>query len=119
VDAAVSAARLSAGPCRTASIPLVGAATVASLASIQAPRTLVRRYGTEARLVLAIAETMAGGLEPIADGIDVCAAELAFSVRYEGARSADDLLDRRTRIGLVESDRFRARTAGERALREN
>jgi len=40
-------------------------------------------------------------------------------VRYEGARSADDLLDRRTRIGLVESDRFRARTAGERALREN
>ena len=108
VDAAVSAARLSAGPCRTASIPLVGAATVASLASIQAPRTLVRRYGTEARLVLAIA-----------DGIDVCAAELAFSVRYEGARSADDLLDRRTRIGLVESDRFRARTAGERALREN
>lgn len=119
VDAAVSAARLSAGPCRTASIPLVGAATVASLASIQAPRTLVRRYGTEARLVLAIAETMSGGLEPIADGIDVCAAELAFSVRYEGARSADDLLDRRTRIGLVESDRFRARTAGERALREN
>lgn len=119
VNAAVSAGRLSAKPCTTASIPLVGAADPSHLASIAAPETLVRRYGTEAAMVVALADALPDGLEPIADGIDVCAAELEFSVRYEGADSVDDLLDRRTRIGLVESDRRRARPVAERVLRDH
>ena len=34
--------------------------------------------------------------------------EMRFAVRYEGARTVGDLLDRRTRIGLVPADRARA-----------
>jgi glycerol-3-phosphate dehydrogenase len=116
VDAAISTAALPAGPCRTASIPLVGAATQSALAAVAAPETLVRRYGVEAALVLASASDTTDGLAPIADGIDVCNAELTFAVRYEGARSVGDLLDRRTRVGLVQSDRARALEAAERAL---
>jgi glycerol-3-phosphate dehydrogenase len=41
--------------------------------------------------------------EPIADG--VTAAEVVWAVRHEGALDAADVLDRRTRIGLVPTDR--------------
>jgi glycerol-3-phosphate dehydrogenase len=37
-------------------------------------------------------------------------------VTHEGAADVDDLLDRRTRIGLVPVDRELARSAAERAL---
>jgi glycerol-3-phosphate dehydrogenase len=58
----------------------------------------------------------AGELTPIAEGIDVTHAELAFAISHEGALDVDDLLDRRTRIGLVPSDRERATPAAEAAL---
>ena len=35
---------------------------------------------------------------------------------HEGALTADDILDRRTRIGLVEADRARAATVAEELL---
>jgi glycerol-3-phosphate dehydrogenase len=108
VDAAVAHAGLRAGPSRTARIPLVGAAPRAALASVPAPRRLVDRYGTEAPVVLA----MAGGdpelLAPVAPGTPVTGAELLFGLRHEGALDLDDLLDRRTRIGLVPADRAAA-----------
>jgi glycerol-3-phosphate dehydrogenase len=44
--------------------------------------------------------------------------ELRFAVRAEGARSVADLLDRRTRIGLVPADRARAVPIAERVLAE-
>jgi glycerol-3-phosphate dehydrogenase len=44
--------------------------------------------------------------------------ELRFAVRHEGARTVADLLDRRTRIGLVPADRVRAVEAAERVLAE-
>jgi glycerol-3-phosphate dehydrogenase len=44
----------------------------------------------------------------VADGIDVTRAEFEYAVTHEGAMTADDILDRRTRIGLVEADRARA-----------
>lgn len=40
--------------------------------------------------------------------IDVTRAAIAFAVRGEGARDVDDVLDRRTRIGLVPDDRVLA-----------
>ena len=43
-------------------------------------------------------------------------AELVFGVTHEGAADVDDLLDRRTRIGLVPADRALAVPAAERAL---
>ena len=46
----------------------------------------------------------------------VTLAELLFGVTHEGAADVDDLLDRRTRIGLVPADRQLAVPAAERAL---
>ncbi|MEO5653075.1 MAG: glycerol-3-phosphate dehydrogenase C-terminal domain-containing protein [Marmoricola sp.] len=43
-------------------------------------------------------------------------AELIFGITHEGARTVEDLLDRRTRIGLVPEDRALAIPAAERAL---
>lgn len=109
VDAVADRIGIAVGPCRTASLPLVGAAR----ARVEAPAPLVGRYGSEAADVVAAGG--AGGLEPIADGIDVCAAELAYGMSHEGALDADDLLDRRTRIGLVATDRERALPAARAA----
>ena len=44
--------------------------------------------------------------------------ELRFAVRHEGARTVADLLDRRTRIGLVPADRARAVAVAEQVLAE-
>ncbi|MFR9676061.1 glycerol-3-phosphate dehydrogenase/oxidase [Streptomyces sp. TR06-5] len=109
VDTAVARAGLPAGPCRTTRLPLVGAAPPAALAGIGAPARLVARYGTEAPAVLA-----GGGTDEIAAG--ATAAELAWGVRHEGALDEEDLLDRRTRIGLVPEDRARGLAAAREAL---
>ncbi|MCL2533339.1 MAG: glycerol-3-phosphate dehydrogenase/oxidase, partial [Nocardiaceae bacterium] len=108
VDAAVEAGGLTARSCVTTDLPAVGAEKVAPR---NLPPSLVARYGSEAGLV-----AEAGELTPIADGIDVTHAELAFAVTHEGALDVGDLLDRRTRIGLVADDRERALPAAERAL---
>nr|WP_240940786.1 glycerol-3-phosphate dehydrogenase/oxidase [Planosporangium flavigriseum] len=106
VDAAVAVGRLRAGPCRTAWLPLVGAGSTRTLAGV--PARLVARYGTEAAAVAAVANEDPALLAPIADGIPVTAAEVLWAARHEGALDADDVLDRRTRIGLVPADRERA-----------
>jgi glycerol-3-phosphate dehydrogenase len=121
VDAAVTAAELDAGPCRTAELPLLGAAPRPRLAELEEPARLVRRYGTDARLVLDNARTVSGLgddelLAPIAEGVPVTLAELIFGVTHEGAADVDDLLDRRTRVGLVAADRALAVPAAERAM---
>jgi glycerol-3-phosphate dehydrogenase len=100
VDAAVATSGLRAGPCRTRTTPLVGAAPRHVLDAVAAPGRLVRRYGTEALQVLAEAP----GHEPLGRGIGVTAAEVAFAVRHEGALDVEDVLHRRTRIGLVPAD---------------
>ena len=43
-------------------------------------------------------------------------AELVWALRHEGALDVDDLLDRRTRIGLVPEDRELAVPAAEKVL---
>ena len=112
VDAVV--ARLGRGAARslTGRLPLVGAAPRPALARVKASSRLVARYGTEAPVVEALgsAAVLAGRLETVG--------ELRFGVRHEGARTVDDLLDRRTRIGLVPADRARAVEAAERVLAE-
>ncbi|WP_019630330.1 glycerol-3-phosphate dehydrogenase/oxidase [Actinomadura atramentaria] len=116
VDAALAARGATAGPCRTRRLPLVGAAGRAALGAVPAPARLVRRYGTEAPAVVAAAGGDPRLLEPIAPGLTTTRAELLFAVRHEGALDAGDLLDRRTRIGLVPADRERAGEAAREAL---
>lgn len=121
LDAIVAAGRLSAGPCRTASLPLLGAAPAGELHRSTAPARLVRRFGTDAGLVLATAREVSGLsddelLAPASDEVSVTLAELVFGITHEGARDVDDLLDRRVRVGLVAADRVVAEPLAARAL---
>ncbi|MEU6312837.1 glycerol-3-phosphate dehydrogenase/oxidase [Streptomyces sp. NPDC047014] len=117
LDAAVAARGLAAaGPCRTASVPLVGAAHPRTLAGLDAPARLVRRYGTEATAVHALGLRDPDLARPVVPGHPVTRAELLWAVRHEGALDTADLLDRRTRIGLVSEDRDVAVAAADEAL---
>ncbi len=121
VDTAVRQRHLSAGPCVTTRLPLVGAAPREVLGRVEAPARLVRRYGTEAPTELEHARALMPGadtelLAPVAAGVPVTMAELLWGVTHEGALDVDDLLDRRTRIGLVPADRAVAESAARRAL---
>jgi glycerol-3-phosphate dehydrogenase len=113
VDRAVSLAGLTAQPCRTRAIPLVGApARPDSLPTDGLPASLVSRFGGRAAEVIGLA-TVAEPQAAIATGIDVTRAEVEYAVTHEGALDAADILDRRTRIGLVAADADRARAAVE------
>jgi glycerol-3-phosphate dehydrogenase len=109
LDRAIELRHLHAGKCRTRDLPLVGApansgSTVPPMAGL--PDSLVLRYGAEASQVIDAA-TCARPRDPVADGIDVTRAEFEYAVTHECALDVDDILDRRTRIGLVERDRDR------------
>jgi glycerol-3-phosphate dehydrogenase len=112
VDAVVERLGRGARHSGTTRLPLVGAAPRVELERVQAPARLVARYGTEAPEVAAL------GSEQAVEGRAETVGELRFAVRHEGARSVADLLDRRTRIGLVPADRERAVPAAERVLAE-
>jgi glycerol-3-phosphate dehydrogenase len=79
------------------------------------PRSLAQRYGAEAPNVIATA-TCERPTEPVAEGIDVTRAEFEYAVTHECALDVDDILDRRTRIGLVPRDRERVVTVAEEFL---
>lgn len=116
--------------CTTAATPLVGAVPpencgravadsitgswlVGSTAELR--DALVSRYGEEAPNVIAMS-MLARPWEPVAPGIAVTRAEFSFAVTHEGARSLEDILDRRTRIGMVPADREAAEPAAREAL---
>ncbi len=108
--------RVTDRPCRTHRLPLVGAAAPAVLRSVAAPDRLVRRYGTEAPAVAALADGRPHLLEPLAAGVPACAAELLWATRHELALTVGDLVDRRLRVGLVPAWRAAAVATAEREL---
>lgn len=79
-------------PCRTETLPLVGATTRPGSDVTR----LRRRFGAEADEVAA-----AGPTEPMAEGVPVLRCEVEWAVRAEGAITAEDVLDRRLRLDLV------------------
>ncbi|SEG33016.1 glycerol-3-phosphate dehydrogenase [Nonomuraea solani] len=99
VDRAISQQNLPAGRSRTRKLPLVGAGPQPS----GVPPRLAERYGSEAEAVHALVKT-----HPEEVGLGLTKGELLWSVRHEGALDESDLLDRRTRIGLVKRDRDHA-----------
>jgi glycerol-3-phosphate dehydrogenase len=113
VDAVVARLGRGASTSSTGRLPLVGAAPRMVLGRVMAPERLVGRYGTEAPVVAQL------GKEAVVGGRAETVGELRFAVRHEGARSVADLLDRRTRIGLVPADRARAVPVAERVLAED
>ncbi|MBA8826766.1 glycerol-3-phosphate dehydrogenase [Saccharopolyspora lacisalsi] len=108
VDTAIRTAGLSAGPSRTTSVPLVGAADRTRLEQVEADRRLITRYGTEAGRVHALAELDPSLEERVVPSQPLTAAEVLWAVRHEAALDTDDVLDRRTRIGLTPAERAAA-----------
>lgn len=112
VDKVVKDRGLTAGPCVTKHTPFIGAPKHAKSKDVsdaelaKLPESLVDRFGYEAPNVVA-ACTIERPLEQVA-GMDITRAEIAYAVTHEGAMTVSDVLDRRTRIGLVESDREKA-----------
>ncbi|HOF64378.1 MAG TPA: glycerol-3-phosphate dehydrogenase C-terminal domain-containing protein, partial [Dermatophilaceae bacterium] len=115
VDAAAS--RLgSEATSRTRGLPLLGAASADQLRSVAAPRDLVHRYGTLATAVQSLVQDEPWLAEPVVPGRSTIGAELAYGVLAEGALTAADLVERRTRLSLVDADRDLALAAASRAL---
>ncbi|MFV9635958.1 FAD-dependent oxidoreductase [Mycobacterium neumannii] len=109
LDRAIEWRGLTATDCRTRNLPLVGAPSnpVATLRHpTEMPGSLVARFGAEAPNVIAAA-ACERPTEPVAEDIDVIRAEFEYAVTHEGALTVEDIVDRRTRIGLVEADRER------------
>ncbi|HUO39847.1 MAG TPA: glycerol-3-phosphate dehydrogenase/oxidase [Mycobacterium sp.] len=120
LDRAVACRHLRASRCRTRDLPLVGAFgnPVSCASTLEGlPPSLVARYGAESPAVIAAA-TCDRPTEPVADGIDVLRAEFEYAVTHECALEVDDIVDRRTRIGLVEADRQRVVGVAEKFLAE-
>lgn len=112
VDFVLSDRGIRAADCRTMELPLVGApghkasrgVTEADLSAL--PQSLVDRFGHEAPKVVAAA-TVADPLGRVA-GFDVIRAEFEYAVTHEGALTVGDIVDRRTRIGMIAEDRAAA-----------
>lgn len=118
LDRAIRVRRLRAAKCRTRDLPLIGASAnpgITAAPDAALPASLVRRYGAEAAKVVATA-ACERPTDPVADGIDVSRAEFEYAITHEGALDVSDILDRRTRIGLVARDRERVVAVAEEFL---
>ncbi|MBK6886651.1 MAG: glycerol-3-phosphate dehydrogenase/oxidase [Tetrasphaera sp.] len=96
-------------PCRTRDLPLAGATSRPALRRVAAPERLVRRYGALAPVVHDLMEREPWLAVPVAPGCPTQLGELAYAVLAEGAMTVEDLLERRTRVSLVESEYAAAR----------
>lgn len=91
--------------CRTRSLALRGAEGLGpDRDGDPLRRHLRRRYGTEARVLLALLDADPGLATPLVEGLPYVRAEAVYAVRHEMARSVDDVLARRTRARLQARD---------------
>jgi glycerol-3-phosphate dehydrogenase len=105
-------------PCRTAEIPLGMAAGAEDLAIPEgleenglpdgALEQLAFRYGHAARAVLELAAERPDLAQPIAPGRPDLLAEAVIAARHEQARSVEDVLLRRTRLGILAAPELRS-----------
>lgn len=116
VDQVVERTGVPAGACVTARQPLVGAGPREALAQLPLPRAAVRRYGTEATDIAALVAADPSLGEPLYPGAPYRAVDVAWALAHEGALDVDDVLDRRTRLGLLPAQRDAARPAVEALL---
>lgn len=108
-------------PCRSERIALVGAAPGAprSAPGFFDADPLVMRYGAEASRVRALASRLpdpAVALDPVAAHTSVARVDIAHAVLHEGARDAQDVIERRLRLSDVDVDLADATAAVEEVL---
>lgn len=103
--------RITDRPCRTHRLPVVGAGKPLGARAKAYPPRLVRRFGTEAPRVAALAEGRPELLEPLGGNgdVDVLGVEVIWGLMAEGAVNFADLAERRTRLSLVPADLDAAR----------
>lgn len=89
--------------CRTKDVALIGAGPIAQRADV--PAVLWRRYGNEAGIVWDLATVRPELREPLVPGSSHFGVEAEFGLAAELALTVSDLVDRRTRVGLVAQDR--------------
>ncbi len=117
VDRIAARPGVAASRCLTHALPVVGA-QAPQVRAAGVPVTLTRRYGSEGAAVLALAADRPELLEPLATGVPVIGAEVLWAVRQEGALTVDDVLERRTRVGLVPAWRAAAEPVTQRLMAE-
>ncbi len=117
VDVIARRPGVAATPCRTTNLPAVGAQPQ-DVRVPGVPARLTRRYGSEAPAVLALADERPELLQPLAPGVPVLGVEVRWAVEREGALTPSDVLDGRTRLGLVPAWREAAAPALERLAPE-
>ena len=114
IDEALTQLQKSA-KCKTKNLKLIGATTSTPKTNAKSAMHLAARFGTEATLIQEmIAENSSLGEQLIA-GLPYLRAEAVFAVKYEMARTLDDILSRRTRARIINR---RASVASARAVAE-
>ena len=114
IDEALTQLQKSA-KCKTKNLKLIGATTSTPKTNAKSAMHLAARFGTEATLINEmIAENPILGEQLIA-GLPYLKAEAVFAVKYEMARTLDDILSRRTRARIINR---RASVASARAVAE-
>jgi glycerol-3-phosphate dehydrogenase len=103
--------RLTGAPCVTARLPLVGAGPLQRDAARAVPARLVRRFGTEAPVVAALAADEPTLLQPLADGVPALGVEVLWAAAAEAALGVGDVLDGRLRLDLMPARRALAEPA--------
>lgn len=111
-------AKAKIGPCVTKQTPLIGAPTrpeqAAQLTSSEASEgsaaTAETNNNEDQGSLIARPD------DPVIPGLAVTRGRLSFAVTHEGARTVSDILDRRTRIGLVPADRAAAEPVAREVL---
>lgn len=108
VDAALRQIGTPAAPAQTANHPLRGASGFTPAHGEELARTfgiplaqahhLAQTYGTYASRILVLADDFPDGLSPVVDGAPALRVEIVYGIRYELARTLDDIIARR--IGL-------------------
>ena len=110
--------RADIGPCVTKETPLIGAPTrpeqAAQLTSSDASEGSAATAETNNNADQG--SLVARPNEPVIPGLAVTRGRLSFAVTHEGARTVSDILDRRTRIGLVPADRAAAEPVAREVL---
>jgi glycerol-3-phosphate dehydrogenase len=107
VDRALLIGALKARPCSTGNLRLYGAPEAAkeALQSLDSSKAqdLLAIYGTEAEKIRALAREDAALARPLHPRLPYVAAEVAWAVRREMARTVEDALSRRTRALVLDA----------------
>lgn len=105
IDTAIRTHGLKAAPSCTAEMKLVGAKDSSSVAAGSAKESVfssLSLYGDEQNRIRTLIKERSELGNPLAPGYGYTRAEVLWGIRHEMARTTEDLLYRRTRLGLLD-----------------